>query len=108
MNSHKTLIIGGMTTIAVISLASPSFATTYSFTVSCQANRFVQEWDTGAIDPGKEYLRVATGTKNPNCSVSDYNPATDGGLPKNVASGVGGVIQGIPPVPIICGIFHCN
>lgn len=89
------------------SMSVPAFATDYEFGVSCQANRKVVKWHTGAVDPGKEYLRVATGTKNPGCTISDYNPATDSGAPVEDYSGAAGVVQGLPPVSIICGIFHC-
>jgi hypothetical protein len=57
--------------------STEAHATDYLFHVSCQNNSLVVEWNIGSVDPGKEYLRVATGTKYPNCSVTDYNePAT--------------------------------
>ena len=43
----------------------------YEFTVSCPNKHLVAEWNTGDIDPGKEYLRVATGQKFSGCSISD-------------------------------------
>lgn len=66
------------------------------------------EWNTGSIDPGREYLRVVTGTKFPNCSISDYVDTNDGALPRERYSHEGGVISGVPFVGwIICGIFGC-
>src|SRR5690348_13532174 len=95
---------------ALVSMVSitPAEATTYLFHISCSNKSFVAQWDTGTIDPGREYLRVTTGTKFPGCSVSDYVEARDSKLPRERYSHEGGVIQGIPLAgPIICGIFHC-
>src|SRR4051812_13041912 len=81
-------------------------ATTYKFTVVCQTTgRHVETWETGTIDPGREYLRVVSGTSNPNCSVGDFNPGTDSALPQNRHSDAGGVIEGLPPVVVIRKIF---
>lgn len=102
---RKFILMSGVVMAGV--LVSEAQATTYRFSVSCQDRRTVAVWETGAIDPGKEYLRVITGTKNPNCSISDYNEATDANLPTDRYSDVGGVISGLPPVAIICGIFDC-
>jgi hypothetical protein len=83
-------------------------ATTYLFHVSCQDKLFVAQWDTGTIDPGREYLRATTGTKFPGCSVGDYDDGRDSRLPRERYSHEGAVIQGVPLVgPIICGIFGC-
>lgn len=79
----------------------------YLFHVGCQDKSMVVEWGVGDIDPGKEYLRVVTGTKHPGCSISDYNPDVDADLPREKYSDAGGVLQGFPPVSIICGIFGC-
>lgn len=88
--------------------AAPANATDYLFHVSCDEKRFIAEWNTGSIDPGREYLRTVTGTKFPECSVRDYNAETDGDLPRERYSHEGGVVQGIPFVgPILCGIFNC-
>ncbi len=58
--------------------------------------------------PGKEFLRVSTGTKFPGCSTTDYNEATDSNLLRERYSHEVAVIQGIPLLgPIICGIFGC-
>lgn len=60
---------------------------TYVFSVTCTSGEsLVVEWRTGDIDPGKEYLRVATGQKHPSCSISDYNEATDAGRRKETYS----------------------
>jgi len=82
---------------------------TYLFSVTClQGESIVAEWKTGDIDPGKEYLRTVTGTKHPDCSIGDYNEATDGNRRKETYSHEGGVIQGIPFLgQILCGIFSC-
>jgi hypothetical protein len=79
-------------------------ATTYKFRVTCPNRSYVDQWETGAIDPGKEYLRVASG-KTPDCQVTDFNPARDTGLPVNRHSDAGGVIDGLPPVVILRKIF---
>jgi len=83
-------------------------STEYVFTVSCPDKRLVVEWGVGDIDPGKEFLRVSTGTKYPGCSVSDYNRNTDSDLPRERFSHEAAVIHGIPLLgPLICGIFGC-
>lgn len=93
----------------LISSSAECFAgTTYIFTVSCQDRSLVVEWGVGDIDPGKEFLRVSTGTKFPGCSVSDYNDARDQNLPRERYSHEAAVIQGVPLLgPIICGILGC-
>ena len=89
-------------------LAASASATEYKFTVTCQHGSHVVHWKTGDIDPGKEWLRVATGTDNPNCSVSEFNPSTDGSLQVVTRSHEGGVVKGIPLIgTIVCGIFGC-
>jgi hypothetical protein len=83
-------------------------ATDYLFHVSCSDKRLVVEWQTGTVDPGREYLRVATGTKFPNCVVSDYNELRDSQLPRERYSHEGGVIQGIPLLgTLLCWLFSC-
>lgn len=105
MRRAKLLVLAVLTTVAT---SNATRATDYLFHVSCQDKSLVAEWNTGDIDPGREYLRVATGTKFPGCSISDFNPARDAGLPRERYSDVGGVIAGIPLIgPIICGIFGC-
>lgn len=91
----------GFTAAAILALAAakPAMAgTTYKFTITCGNRSGVAQWNTGDIDPGKEYLRVATGTNNPGCSVSDFNPASDGWMPVTTYEGPAGVVQGIPLV----------
>lgn len=101
-------ILRCLTILVAISVPTYASATTYLFGVSCSDRRFVAQWDTGSIDPGREYLRVATGTNFPGCSVGNYNAATDADLPRERYSHEGGVISGIPLAgPIICGIFGC-
>lgn len=95
--------------IASFTTANTSIAGgNYQFTVSCSNKHLVAEWNTGDIDPGKEYLRVATGQKFPNCSISDYNASIDSQLSRERFSHEGGVVAGVPVIgPIICGVFGC-
>jgi hypothetical protein len=81
-------------TAAVAMFATPAGATTYKFKVSCSNGVIVDQWNTGAIDPGKEALRVSTGGNHPGCTVSDFNPDTDSGAPVEVHEGAGGVGNG--------------
>ena len=95
-------IAGVLATMHIV----PAEAREYRFHVSCPNKALVVEWGIGAIDPGKEYLRVTTGTHYPGCSISDYNEARDKDLPKERHSDAGGVIKGIPLIgPILKGIF---
>lgn len=104
----KSIRVAGLSLGLLIVSAGMADATTYRFGVSCSDKRFVAEWKTGDIDPGREYLRVTTGTKFPSCSVGDYDPSTDANLPRETYSHEGAVIQGIPLAgPIICGILGC-
>jgi hypothetical protein len=102
-------ILPGAIAVLPIFLATPAGATTFLFHVSCESGQpFVAEWDTGSVDPGKEYLRVATGIKFPNCGVSDYDDRRDKNLHRERYSAEGGILQGIPLVGTIwCGIFGC-
>lgn len=98
----------GLTCVGAFFNTESYAGTIYEFTVSCSDKRLVVEWGVGDIDPGKEFLRVSTGTKYPGCSTTDYNPTTDSSLPRERYSHEAGVIQGIPLLgPIICGIFGC-
>ncbi len=74
----------------------PARATDYLFHVSCADKVFVAEWRTGTIDPGREYLRVATGTTFQNCSVGDYSEARDSRLPREKYSHEGAAVGGVP------------
>lgn len=103
--SPSSMLAGAL---ALVSNVPAANSTDYLFRVSCSHKMLVAEWNTGDIDPGLEYLRVATGTKFPDCSVTDYNDAQDRDLPRERYSHEGGVIAGIPFVgPLICGIFGC-
>lgn len=102
MKTVKTLVAA--TTLTVLAIGNAS-ATDYPFTVRCQDGSIVEVWKTGAIDPGKEYLRVATGMKHPGCSVADFNPAQDGFLPQQVNEGAGGVVGGIPVIGTLLDVF---
>jgi hypothetical protein len=94
--------------LALLFWGAQARATNYLFHVSCENKILVVEWDTGSVDPGKEYLRVATGTKYPNCGVADYDEALDKSLARERYSHEGGIIAGIPFVGgIICGWFGC-
>lgn len=45
-------------------------ASEYSFRVTCPSSgTSVVTWFVGDFDPGREYLRVATGLNNQSCSV---------------------------------------
>jgi hypothetical protein len=93
---------------ALVVSPTPVEATEYLFTVSCEHGSHVVAWRTGDIDPGKEWLRVATGTQNPNCSVSDFVASTDSDLPRETLEHEAGVVRGIPLIgPIVCSFFGC-
>jgi hypothetical protein len=93
----KRVAARAATAIALASLAGAATAgPTYKFTVTCFSKRFVMQWNTGDIDPGKEFLRISTGTKNPGCGVSDFNPSTDAKYPVEQVSGAPAVFEGIP------------
>jgi hypothetical protein len=103
----KAIMISVITLSSSIVFQSSAHAgTTYNFTVTCQHQRVIERWETGDIDPGKEYLRMITGTKYPGCSVGEFNPYTDGALPVNRHSDIGGVIDGLPPIQVIEGVLE--
>lgn len=88
-----------MTAVAVLQLlTAPAGATEYRFHISCQSRSTVVVWNTGSVDPGREYLRFVTGLKNPNCSVSESNEVVDRNLPVEKLSNWEGVIQGTAPI----------
>lgn len=95
-----------VTVVLAMGVSSAALAGgTYKFTVACGDRWHAEQWDTGAVDPGHDYLQGVTGTSYPNCTVRDYSP-NDGPLPVNHRSDVGGVVAGIPLVgTIIDGIF---
>lgn len=73
--------------------------TDYKFTVRCpNGTAKVIIWKTGDIDPGKEYLRLVTGTANPDCTVQDYNPAQDYAFPVEEKEGGGAIWDGLNPI----------
>ncbi len=87
---------------------SQALATEYLFHVSCQDKRLVAQWSTGSIDPGREYLRVATGTNFPSCPITDYEDGRDKDLPREHYEYATGVVAGIPFVGrIVCKWFGC-
>lgn len=63
---------GALALIAALSAASNAEARSYKFRVNCESGTHVVEWAIGSIDPGREYLRTITGTKNPSCMISDF------------------------------------
>ena len=100
----STVLFAFITSLPIYSYAGE----TYKFTITCPDRRFVAEWATGDIDPGKEYLRFTTGTKFDGCQVSDFNTAIDSSLPVDKYSHEGAVIQGVPLVgPVLCKFFKC-
>lgn len=100
MSNNSSLSARAAATAVVVATAmlttSAANATTYRFHVSCSHGAKVVEWRTGDVDPGKEYLRVVTGTNNPNCSISDFNKHGDGSLPRETLEGGAAVIAGVP------------
>ena len=109
MKSRSVATLATIVTVMALAMLTgdAAHATDYKFHVGCADRNFVVHWATGVIDPGQEYLRVITGTKNPGCSIGDYNGARDAHLPVERHSDGGGIIQGIPGIGIICGIFKC-
>lgn len=94
--------------VVVAAISTAHAGTEYLFHVSCPDKQLVAQWNTGDIDPGQEYLRVATGMKYSGCSISDYSGQSDANLPRERFSHEGAIIQGIPVVgTIICGLFGC-
>jgi hypothetical protein len=101
-------VYGLIVMIGVSVFPITTFAIDYLFHVSCSSKKFVVEWKTGDVDPGREYSRFATGTKFPDCQISDYNPESDADLPRERYSHEGGIIAGIPFIgQVLCVIFDC-
>ena len=89
--------------------AAPSaHANAYLFRVDCKGETYVAQWDSGAVDPGKNHFRIATGDANLDCSIYDYVARTDRDLPRRWCSGPDGVIRGFPPLLILLGLSHCR
>jgi len=100
----KKFIFAAMLAAASLAAATAD-ARSYKFRVTCETEKHVEEWGIGAVDPGREYLRVITGADNPNCSVADFNEQRDGDLPVKSHRGAVAVGEGI--VSIICGWIGC-
>lgn len=102
VHAHLALIFSLLTLFAGSALAG----TTYTFTVSCAGSARVVEWGVGDVDPGKEFLRVSTGTLFPDCSITDYAPSSDSHLPREHYEHAEAFWKGIPLIgPILCKIF---
>ena len=71
-------------------------ANTYLFRVDCKGETYVAQWDSGPVDPGQNYFRIATGDRNQDCSIYDFNHRTDQELPRRWCSGDAGSHPGIP------------
>jgi len=97
----RAVLISFFIVITVMLAPRNAQATEYLFAVTCPDRRVVAEWKTGDVDPGREYLRVATGINNPGCSISDYNDTVDREAPRVTYSHEGGIIAGIPFVGMI-------
>jgi hypothetical protein len=81
----------------IVALGStPAFATEYLFQVSCPGGTLFVRWKTGDIDPGREYLKFATGTHHWDCSVSDYDGALTSSDIVEVHEGSMAIVSGIP------------
>ena len=75
----------------------PSQATEYKFRVDCAGQQHVISWVTGDLDPGREYLKVVTGTQSPNCTVADFDQQLDGHLTViDTKEGGAAIVSGIP------------
>ncbi len=83
-------------------------ANTYSFRVDCKGESYVALWDSGPDDPGLDYFRIATGDRNQDCSIYDYNGRYDRDLPRRWCSGDAGIIRAFPPILIPLGFNHCR
>ena len=88
--------------------APAAHANAYLFRVDCKGETFVAQWDSGAGDPGQDYFRIATGERNLDCSIYDYNHRTDRDLPRRWCSGPDGVFRAFPPILIPLGFTHCR
>ena len=80
----------------------------YSFHVVCPGDDYVAQWIIPPNDPGKDYFRIATGDQNLDCSIYDYNRATDADLPRRLCDDPGGLIRGFPLLLILLGAKHCK
>ncbi len=101
----KCFVLGAALAICAAPAAS---ANPYLFRVDCKDETYVALWDSGPVDPGKEYFRIATDDRNLDCSIYDYNRLTDRDLPRRWCSGPAGIIRAFPPVLILLGATHCR
>lgn len=92
----------------VIFFPAAANAKVYMFQVTCADDKYVAQWTSGAVDPGQDHFRIATGDANLDCSIYNYNPKTDRDLPRRWCSDPGGVIRGFPPILILTGLSHCR
>jgi hypothetical protein len=100
---------GALAIFACAVFASPgASANTYSFRVDCKGESYVALWDSGPDDPGQDYFRIATGDRNQDCSIYDYNRRWDHDLPRRWCSGDAGIIRAFPPILIPLGFNHCR
>lgn len=105
LNLHRPLKVLAISLTPFL-ISSPANATIYKFTVTCDAYSKVVEWKTGTVDPGREALRVTTGSNHAGCSVSNFDPASDAGLPVESHSAEGAFIEALPLVgTILRGLF---
>ncbi|MGO9674373.1 MAG: hypothetical protein ACLPSF_09460 [Methylocella sp.] len=91
-----------------IFISPAAYANTYLFRVDCKGAQYVAQWDSGPVDPGPDYFRIATGDRNSDCSIYGYNAGTDRDLPRRWCSGPNGIIRAFPPILIPLGATHCR
>lgn len=93
---------------SAIFASSGASANTYLFRVDCKGETYVAQWDSGPVDPGQDYFRIATGDRNQDCSIYDFNHRTDQELPRRWCSGDAEIIRAFPPILIPLGFNHCR
>ncbi|SFK75957.1 hypothetical protein [Methylocapsa palsarum] len=93
---------------AAADLAESAPSNVYLFRVNCPMERYVAQWAPGSADRGQTYFRIATGNANLDCSIYDYNAATDAALPRRDCGDPGGIIQGFPGFLALLGATHCQ
>ena len=100
--SLRTLVPSAMIALLIAAAgARTADATSYRFRVTCPQTSLVVEWNTGTIDPGREYLRAQTGTRHQGCQVSDFNGSRDGNLHVERYRGPAAVVRGLPGIGAI-------
>jgi hypothetical protein len=80
----------------------------YLFRVNCPTETYLAQWTPDAMDPGKNYFRIATGDVNLDCSIYDYDPRYDAALPRRACRYPGGAIRAFPALLIPLGATHCR